>query len=137
MTTPQLVEAFYKRIWDEGDLGAATELLSDEFRFRGSLGQEMRGREAFLEYVRGVRGPLAEYRCEILDCVAEGEKAFAKMRFGGKHVGAFRRYAPTGKAVHWHGAALFRFEAGKIAELWVLGDVAELEAVLKENAKSG
>lgn len=135
MSTPKLVEAFYRRIWDEGELGAASELLSEEFRFRGSLGMEMRGRAAFLEYVRSVRGALAEYRCEILDCVAEADKAFAKMRFGGKHVGVFRGYKPTGKPVHWLGAALFRFEAGKIAELWVLGDVAGLEAVLKENAK--
>lgn len=46
MSTPLLVEAFYKRIWDAGDLAAASELLSEEFCFRGSLRREMRGREA-------------------------------------------------------------------------------------------
>lgn len=136
MSTPYLVEEFYQRIWNNGELAAASELLGKDFRFRGSLGQEMRGGDAFLEYVRSVRGALAEYRCEILDCVAESDKAFAKMRFGGVHVAPFRGYEPTGKPVHWFGAALFRFEAGRIAELWVLGDMAGLEAVLQENAKA-
>ncbi len=136
MSTPHLVEAFYARIWNSGDLAAASDLLSKEFCFRGSLGREMRGRDTFLEYVRSVRGALADYRCEIIDCVAEGNKAFAKMRFGGVHVAPFRGYQPTGKPVHWFGAALFYFDAGYIAELWVLGDLAGLDAVLQENAKA-
>jgi steroid delta-isomerase-like uncharacterized protein len=136
MSTPHLVEAFYARIWNAGDLAAASQLLSDDFCFRGSLGRQMRGRDAFLEYVRSVRGVLADYRCEILDSVAEGSRAFAKMRFGGVHVAPFRGYQPTGKPVHWLGAALFQFDAGRIAELWVLGDLAGLDAVLQENARA-
>ncbi len=136
MSTPQLVEAFYKRIWNNGDLAAAAELLSEEFCFRGSLGSEMRGRDAFCDYVRSVRGALADYHCEILACVAEGNQAFAKMRFRGVHVGAFRGHQPTGKPVHWLGAALFRFDRSLIAELWVLGDLVGLDAVLQENAKA-
>jgi steroid delta-isomerase-like uncharacterized protein len=136
MSTPLLVEAFYKRIWDAGDLAAASELLSEVFCFRGSLGREMRGRDAFLEYVRSVRGALTDYRCDIIDCVAERNKAFAKMRFGGIHVAPFRGYEPTGKPVQWLGAALFQFDAGCIAELWVLGDLAGLDAVLQKNAKA-
>ena len=136
MSVPHLVEAFYARIWNAGDLAAASDLLSEEFCFRGSLGREMRGRDAFLEYVRSVRTALAGYRCEILDCVAEGDKAFAKMRFGGVHVAPLRGYQPTRRPVHWHGAALFHFEAGCISELWVLGDLTGLDAVLQENAKA-
>ncbi len=56
------------------------------------------------------------------------------MRFGGIHVAPFRGYEPTGKPVHWLGAALFRFDSGCIAELWVLGDLAGLGAVLQQNA---
>ncbi|MGH9776592.1 MAG: ester cyclase [Candidatus Acidiferrales bacterium] len=136
MSAPSLVEAFYSRIWNEGDFAATAELLSEEFCFRGSLGAEMRGRGAFGDYVRSVRGALADYHCEILDCVAEGSRAFAKMRFSGIHVAPFRGFEPTGKPVQWLGAALFRFENRMIAELWVLGDLAGLEAVLQANAKA-
>src|SRR5215469_16177050 len=74
-----------------------------------------------------VRGALTNYRCEVLACVTEGDKAFAKMRFSGLHVAPFRGYPATGKPVHWLGAALFRFERHAIAELWVLGDLAGLD----------
>jgi predicted ester cyclase len=133
-TTIELVQAFYERIWNSGDTGATLGLLGPDFIFRGSLGAETRGREAFCDYVRSVRSALDSYRCDILDCVTEGERAFAKMRFSGIHVGLFRGFAPTRKSVQWLGAALFRVEGPLIVELWVLGDLASLEANLRDNA---
>jgi predicted ester cyclase len=134
MSTPKLVEEFYQRIWNDGNLDAVGELLTPQFSFRGSLGNEMRGREAFKNYVCTVRAALADYRCEILSCIAEGNRAFAKMCFSGRHVAAFRGYEPTGKLVQWLGAALFRFEDSMIAELWVLGDLAALDTLLRTQA---
>ena len=133
MSTPQLIEAFYARIWNTGDLDAVPELLRDDFLFRGSLGMETKGRAAFANYVRSVRHALADYRCEILACVSEGDQSFAKMRFSGRHIALFRGFPPTGKPVRWLGAAWFRCEGGAIAELWVLGDLAGLDAVLRTN----
>ena len=130
----RLVKAFYQRIWNDGDLDAARELLTDDFVFRGSLGAELFGVAAFTGYVRSVREALADYRCDILTCVSEGERAFAKMRFSGRHVGTLRGYAPTGRPVQWLGAALFRFDGAAIAHLWVLGDLVSLDAMLKAHA---
>ncbi len=129
-----LVTEFYDRIWNAGDLLAVDGLVSEAFVFRGSLGSDRNGREAFSDYVRSVRGALSGYHCEILECVVEGERAFAKMRFSGVHTGEFRGYPPSGVPVHWLGAALFRFGEGKIAELWVLGDLNGLDALLAKNA---
>lgn len=134
MMRPALVQQFYERIWDAGDLSAVPELLSPEFTFRGSLGHEMRGHEAFKNYVQMVRSGLSDYRCEILECVMESNRAFAKMRFSGLHSGVFRGYQPTGQPVQWLGAALFHFENGVISSLWVLGDVAGLDKALQDNA---
>jgi steroid delta-isomerase-like uncharacterized protein len=132
MSTPKLVEQFYTRIWNAGDLNAVSDLLVADFAFRGSLGTELSGHNAFKEYVCSVRDSLSDYRCEILTCVAEGERAVAKMRFSGRHTVSFRGYEPTGKPVHWLGAAFFRFEGERIAEVWVLGDLAGLDALLEE-----
>jgi len=136
MSTPNIVAAFYQRIWNTGDIDAAAELLTKDFSFRGSLGVEMRGREPFKNYVRYVRQALGDYRCEILECIAEQDRAFAKMRFSGIHRRLFRGHEPTGKLVLWHGASLFRITDGVIAELWVLGDLAGLDAELTENART-
>lgn len=133
MTIPTPVRIFYEVLWNSGTLSVASEILSDHFRFRGSLGAETTGRDAFLAYVQGVRSALADYRCDILDCVTEGDRAFAKMRFSGHHVASFRGFAPTGKPVSWLGAAHFRFDGPMIAELWVLGDLTGLDALLRKN----
>ena len=133
MSIPSLVQRFYERIWNAGDLAAIFDLLNEDFSFRGSLGSELRGRQAFEDYVHTVRNALAHYRCEILECVTEGSQAFAKMRFSGTHVAAFRGYPPTGKPVYWLGAALFRLDDHAIAELWVLGDLAGLDEILAAN----
>jgi steroid delta-isomerase-like uncharacterized protein len=134
MSVPNLVQAFYSRVWNQGEVEAASELLSGEFRFRGSLGAEGLDAAGFREYVKLVRGALRDYRCDIIDCVTEGNKAFAKMQFSGIHAAHFRGYAPTGKPVHWLGAALFHFKENRIAELWVLGDLDGLEKLLQANA---
>lgn len=76
MSTPTLVKDFYERIWNAGDEQAAATLLAEDFVFRGSLGSASRGREAFLDYVRSVRGSLEGYRCDMLDCVSEDELFF-------------------------------------------------------------
>lgn len=136
MSTPPLVKSFYERIWNVGDVDAVAQLLHEKFEFRGSLGSEARGRHEFADYVRTVRGALSDYRCEILECVTEGVEAFARMRFTGLHTGEFRRFAPTGLAVHWDGAALFRFDADRISALWVLGDLAGLDRVLERNERT-
>ena len=133
MSTHPLVHSFYARIWNSAD-EHVEDLLTGDFSFRGSLGTETIGRLSFLEYVRSVRGSLADYHCEILDCVTELQQAFARMRFSGVHMAPFRGFAPTGKTVHWHGAALFTFRANTICALWVLGDLAGLDALLRLNA---
>jgi predicted ester cyclase len=56
------------------------------------------------------------------------------MRFSGIHVGDFRGHRPSGLPVNWHGAALFHFESDRIRELWVLGDLAGLDEILRSNA---
>jgi predicted ester cyclase len=136
MSIPKLVSAFYERIWHLGDLGAAEELLAEDFVFRGSLGSERRGTADFCDYVRSVRHALSDYRCEILECVAENEKVFAKMRFSGLHSAEFRGYSPTMLPVCWLGAALFRFDGDAIAELWVLGDLSSLDLLLQKNSEA-
>jgi predicted ester cyclase len=134
MTTPVLVSDFYDRLWNRGDEGAASDLLTADFQFRGSLGDTLHGHGAFLGYVRDVRASLSGYTCEIVACVAEADRAFARMRFSGVHTGTFLGRPPTKKRVAWDGAALFTFRRDRIAELWVLGDLVGLEARLRANA---
>lgn len=131
MTPKDLVHAFYADIWNDGDLSRIDDLLAKDLIFRGSLGPEMRGRDSFRDYVAMVRGALADYRCDIEDLVCEGERAFARMLFSGRHVAEFMGFPATGRTVEWSGAALFTCADARIVSLWVLGDVHGLIRLLQ------
>ena len=128
------VRKFYEVLWDSHDTDAIPSVLHKNFTFRGSLGQEKRGHGGFAEYVDMVHRALGNYKCIIEDLVAEENKVFAKMAFTGIHRDAFMDYAPTGKRVSWSGCALFTFDGERIRDVWVLGDLKNLEDQLKRNA---
>ena len=125
-----MVEAFYARVWNAGDEAAAHRLLAPGLQFRGSTGVGFEGIGPFLDYVRLIRRALADYRCTIEDVVVDGDQAFARMRFAGRHVGTFLGVGPTGRQLQWAGAALFRVEGDRIRSVWVLGDVDGLKQQL-------
>ena len=135
MTPRQAVTAFYDRVWNKVETTAIPELLHPDFTFRGSLGSTTTGHAAFAAYVDMVTGALEGYRCTVGDLVSEGERAFVRMRFSGIHRGPFMGFAPTGKTVEWDGAALFTLKDGKIADLWVLGDLYGLRERLARDAR--
>jgi hypothetical protein len=116
MSTPELVAAFYARIWNARESGAAAELLADDFTFRGSLGDELTGREAFSGYARSLHAALADYRCER----SAWRRASARSRNSpsGRHAGVLRGRLPTGRRVAWPAAAL-TLRDERIARLWV------------------
>jgi len=123
MTPKSLVERFYYEVWNRADEGLARLILHSEFRFRASLGTEMRGPEGFIEYLRSVHASLGNYTCIIDDLIATQDRAAARMTFKGIHKGRFFDTDATGREIAWAGAAFFRTEGDKIIELWVLGDI--------------
>lgn len=132
MTAHPLVEQFYDRIWNQGNVAAAHELLAEEITFRGSLGAQTLGVAGFLQYVASVRDALDDYHCEILSAVTEGDSCFARVLCSGRHVERFRGVAPTGRSVAWEVAALFTITDGGLTDIWVLGDVTALDEQLQQ-----
>ena len=136
-TPTALVESFYHDVWNTGDEVTARDILSEDFRFRGSLGPEKRGQDGFIEYMRSVRAALGDYRCVIEDLIETEDRVAARMTFKGTHRAPFFEVAATGKVIEWAGAAFFTIHDGRIAALWVLGDVDAVKQQLGSSAGSG
>lgn len=136
-TLPSPVREFYDELWNRRDRSRIREILTEDVSFRGSLGVTRRGHDEFWRYVEEITGPLADYRCDCVAVVRQGARVFARMNFHGRHVGEFRGFAPTGATVHWEGAALFQIENERIADIWVLGDLAGLDALLERQSEEG
>lgn len=124
-----IVRQFYDAIWNNADTTIIPELLCEDFAFRGSLGQQQRGHAGFAQFMAFIRAALGNYRCEIIDMVAEDDKVYARILYTGIHRGELFGYAPTNAKLKWDGIAAFTFRDGRIAELWVLGD---LHSVMKQ-----
>ena len=91
---PKLVEAFYDRIWNQGDLegpnnsSPATSPSAD----RSALNCE--GYRPSPTTCAG-KAPTGGLPMRNPGMRGRGNGAFAKMRLGGRHVGFFRGYRPT------------------------------------------
>ena len=121
-----LVERYYSEMWNKWNFALVDELLAQELSFRGSLGAEMRGRAAFCDYMRRVRGAFPNFHNEIEEMVAEENRVAARLTYTGTHRGEIFGLAPTGKEIRYAGTAFFRIESGRIVQGWVLGDLAGL-----------
>lgn len=131
IATPDLlVRRFYNELWNQANEAIAPEILTAQFRFRGSLGAEKSGIAGFLGYLRDLHRALGDYECLILDLITDHDRAAARMKFRGQHQAEFFDVPATGAQVEWEGAAFFMIKTGKIDSLWVLGDLNSLKAQL-------
>jgi steroid delta-isomerase-like uncharacterized protein len=128
-TPRELVERFYNVVWNQADEAEARKILSADFRFRASLGPELRGPGGFIAYHRSVHAALENFICTIEDVIETEHSAAARLSFRGTHRAKFFGVEPTGREIRWAGAAFFTVGGGQITELWVLGDV---EAVRRQ-----
>lgn len=143
------VQKFYSEIWNDHNKSAIPEILHPNVAFRGSLGvqHQKSGHQVFADYVDMIHNSLGHYQCTIEEMVAEHNKVFCKVNFGGIHRGQFMGFSPTLKRVGWQGCAIFTFgdsegtttsSSGKkaqplVTDVWVLDDVKALEEQLKTN----
>jgi steroid delta-isomerase-like uncharacterized protein len=122
-TPKDLVERFYNVVWNQADEHEARRILDTNFRFRASLGPELRGPDGFIVYLRSVHAALGNFICTIEEVIATPDRAAARMTFRGTHRATFFGVEATGRDIEWSGAAFFKISGGIITELWILGDI--------------
>jgi steroid delta-isomerase-like uncharacterized protein len=133
--TEALVRRFYADVWNRWDDAALDDLLDEDFVFRGSLGDEVRGRDGFRGYRDKVRAGFPDFHNEVVEVVAEGERAAARLRYSGHHRGAILGVAATGALITYDGAAFFAAGNGRLSRVWVLGDLDGLRRQLAAAAR--
>ena len=119
----RLIERFYEEMWNRFDKSIVPKLLSEDFEFRGSLGQSKRGHAEFGEYMDFIQAAFPDFHNAIDAVVSEGSRSFARLTYTGTHRGEVFGIAPTHKRIRYSGAALFEFRKSHIASVWVLGDI--------------
>lgn len=125
-----LVQRFYTDLWNRWDDGLVGDLLSPDFLFRGSLGQEVQGRDGWRRYRDLIRQGSSDFHNEIIDLVVAEDRAAARLEYSGTHTGPLLGFNPTGRRFTYSGAAFFTASDALLTEAWVLGDLQSLSAQL-------
>ena len=105
----QLIARFYLEMWNRFDKTIFSEILTEDIRFRGSLGQYKNGYAEFGEYVAFIQRAFPDFSNEIEEIISEGDKAFARLMYRGTHRGELFGIEPTGQSIQYAGAAVFKF----------------------------
>ena len=121
-----LVQRFYDELWNRWQLDLADEIVSDDLRFRGSLGTECESRDEFKLYAGTVRKAFPDWTNRIDEILAIDNRVVTRMTWTGTHRGALGDILPTGRRIEFAGAAFFRLQGSLIEEAWVVGDTQGL-----------
>jgi predicted ester cyclase len=126
----RLVRRFYEDAWNRWDDTVVGVLLADDFRFRGSLGDETQGRSEWRAYRDRVRQAVPDFHNEIVELVTSPGRAAVRLLFTGHHTGLLLGRDGDGGRICYAGAAFFHCAGGQLTSAWVLGDLDDLRRQL-------
>lgn len=122
-----LFRRFTERIVNEGDLGAADELLAPDFVTHEELPPGIpSGPEGVKQLFQMMRTGFPDLRMSIEDMVAEQDRVVARLTFRGTHRGEFMGMPATGRPVEYQAIDIMRVHEGKLAEHWGVSDMMGL-----------
>jgi predicted ester cyclase len=131
----QLALQFFSRVWTPPhDLSAIDELMTEDYVIT-SGGNDVKGREAFKDWVREFQNHLLEARTENLDIFSNpaDDRVVSRWRCTGKNNGMLGLPA-DGRSVSFTGVAIWTIRDGKLARCWVERSAWELYQELSEES---
>jgi steroid delta-isomerase-like uncharacterized protein len=117
-----VIRRAYDELWNQRNVDVVDELATEDFLNHGAPPDRQRGRQSLKDVVRIFESAFPDFRYEVEDVIAEGEKVAVRDVFRGTHQGNFIGIPATGKRVTMEAIHIFRFSEGKIAEHWVARD---------------
>jgi len=126
-----LLKRYYEEMWNNWNFDLASELLTDDFRFRGSFSVDVVGREAFKDYMRLVQSAFPDFHNKIERSISTPGEVVAQLSYSGTHKGEFLGIPGTGRRIAYPGIAIFNRSGDKFSAGYVVGDrVLLMEAIL-------
>ena len=115
----RVVQGYMEEVLNKDNWEAYETYFHKHIEFNG----ELLDRVGLRRMVASFRSAYPDFRLEIQDQIAEGDKVVTRVMITGTHLGYDEGTAPTGKKVRYQGIAIDRIKDGKIIELRFLGDV--------------
>lgn len=115
----QIVE----EIFNQGNISLFDELVAPDFIEHEELPPGIPvGREGAKVLFTQLRSAFPDFKAEIEDLIAEGDRVVVRMKWTGTHEGEFMGIPPTGRSISIEVIDIVRFEDGKFVEHWGIMD---------------
>ena len=111
------IEALNTRNWAVLD-----ELTARDYVNHNPLPGAKTGWEGMRDALIGIMNAFPDFRADIDDVIAEGDRVVVRMTVSGTHKGEFMGIAPTNKRVAVGEIIIHRIVGGKVAEEWINAD---------------
>lgn len=109
----------------KGRLDAAEEFFTQDY-VAHVTDRKLTGGPAFVrEFVTMLHDAFSDLEVEVEILVDSGDRVAWQRTITGTHTGAFRGFPASGRRVVWRDMVTSRFDDGRIAEDWVVTDLAE------------
>jgi steroid delta-isomerase-like uncharacterized protein len=116
----KLVRSFIEEVWNKRQPAAVDRFIASDFiEHNPNLPPGRDGRKGF---VAAVQAGFSDYRGEIVELLAEGDKVVTRVQWSGTQDGPFLGLPASGNKVRFATADFFRIADGKIAEHWDVVD---------------
>ena len=117
-----VIHRFYEEVLNQNRFDLLPELVSSNVINHNADGSQQTGIAPFEQGIRRVQGMFSGNHFTVDDVVSNGDKAAARWTMTAKNSGPIGGIAPTGKQITQRGVVFYRFEDGKIAEIWLQVD---------------
>lgn len=121
-----VVRRFVDEYQTKGDVGAAEELLADDFVDRSPFGPFSPDKQGVLALFAMLRVAFPDLRAEIHDQLCDGDKVVTRKTFYGTNLGEFMGMPPSGKEVAFDVIDIVRVGDGLMREHWNVVDALTL-----------
>jgi len=108
-----------------GDLDAIPEFFTEDYRAHLTDGDVTGGHDAVRRVLQMYRSAFSDLEVQVETLVESGDRAAWQRTLRATHSGPFRGFPATGKPITWREMLVSRLADGRIAEEWVVSDLAE------------
>lgn len=116
------VVSMFEEGWNRGAVDVFSSTMADSVLFHYAGASRMVSREEMGEIVLRWREASPDLRMEIDELVAERYLVATRLTLSGAHEGPWAGAEPTGRQIAMALMMFFRFEEGRLVELWESDD---------------
>lgn len=138
-TPGALVSEFLRVVRSGLDPTRADEFLADEVIAHQLNAEQpeqiVRTPASYAEHVEEFRQLYGDFRFEVTELLADGDKVYARWIQRGHHLGVIDGQRPTWQPIVEYASAVYRVKDDRIQEYWIQIDRAGLRSQLQAQAK--